>query len=170
MQLALFNSADRADAVGILRPCLDVERWVAEIADARPFNGKDDLLAFAKDAASPFTAEELESALAHHPRIGERPKAQTTEAAMSRSEQSGVDPSDDATATALAEGNRAYEEKFNQVFLIRAAGRSAGEILASLNERLGHTPEEEDRIVAEQLREIALLRLSGTISEGEDNA
>ncbi|WP_115789663.1 2-oxo-4-hydroxy-4-carboxy-5-ureidoimidazoline decarboxylase [Arthrobacter silvisoli] len=163
MQLAVFNSADRADAVGVLRPCLDVERWVGEIADARPFSGKDDLLAFAKDAAAPFTAEELESALAHHPRIGERPQATTTEAAMSRSEQSGVDPSDDATARALAEGNRAYEEKFNRVFLIRAAGRSAQEILASLNERLNHTPEEEDRIVAQQLREIALLRLEGVI-------
>ncbi|WP_120522448.1 2-oxo-4-hydroxy-4-carboxy-5-ureidoimidazoline decarboxylase [Arthrobacter celericrescens] len=163
MQLAVFNSADRTDAVGVLRPCLDVERWVGEIADARPFNAKDDLLNFAKDAAAPFTAEELESALAHHPRIGERPQAKTTEAAMSRSEQSGVDPSDDATALALAEGNRAYEEKFNRVFLIRAAGRSAADILASLNERLENTPEEEDRIVAQQLREIALLRLEGVI-------
>ena len=49
----------------------------------------------------------------------------------------GVDPADAAIAAALAEGNRAYEERFGRVFLIRAAGRSAPEILAALTERLG---------------------------------
>ncbi|MFI2564166.1 2-oxo-4-hydroxy-4-carboxy-5-ureidoimidazoline decarboxylase [Paenarthrobacter sp. NPDC018779] len=165
MELAVFNSVDRDEAIKVLTPCLDIARWVETIVDARPFTSVDELLAQANNAADPFTPEEVESAMAHHPRIGERPKAQTTEAAMSRSEQAGVDVSD-ATAAALADGNRAYEEKFNRVFLIRAAGRSAQEILATLQERLTHTPEQEDTIVAEQLREIALLRLSGLVSEG----
>jgi 2-oxo-4-hydroxy-4-carboxy-5-ureidoimidazoline decarboxylase len=84
---------------------------------------------------------------------------------MSRSEQAGVDPADAAIAEALAAGNRAYEEKFGRVFLIRAAGRTAPEILSALNERLDNTPAQEDAIVAQQLREIALLRLEGVISE-----
>ncbi|MBO1268911.1 2-oxo-4-hydroxy-4-carboxy-5-ureidoimidazoline decarboxylase [Arthrobacter cavernae] len=170
MQLAVFNSVDRADVIGVLRPCLDIQRWVEQIADARPFNGMDSLLGFARETAEPFTPAEVAAALAHHPRIGERPQAQTTEAAMSRSEQAGVDPGDDGVAAALAEGNRSYEEKFGRVFLIRAAGRSATEILASLQERLAHTPEEEDNIVAGQLREIALLRLANVISEEEVSA
>jgi len=166
MELAEFNSVDRAEAIRILTPCLDISRWVEAIADARPFTTVDDLLGQARNAAEPFTAAEVESAMAHHPRIGERPKAQTTEAAMSRSEQAGVDPGDTAITAALAEGNRAYEEKFGRVFLIRAAGRSAREMLTALQERITHTPEEEDTIVAGQLREIALLRLTGLISEG----
>ncbi|MEV7607588.1 2-oxo-4-hydroxy-4-carboxy-5-ureidoimidazoline decarboxylase [Paenarthrobacter sp. NPDC089322] len=166
MELAVFNSVDRDEAIKLLTPCLDIDRWVETIADARPFNSVDELLEQASKAAEPLTPAEVESALAHHPRIGERPKAQTTEAAMSRSEQSGVDPADQTVASALAEGNLAYEEKFGRVFLIRAAGRSAREILDSLQERLTHTPAEEDKIVAEQLREIALLRLSGLVSEG----
>ncbi|NQD87227.1 2-oxo-4-hydroxy-4-carboxy-5-ureidoimidazoline decarboxylase [Paenarthrobacter sp. CM16] len=166
MELAEFNSVDRAEAIRILTPCLDISRWVEAIADARPFTTVDDLLGQARKAAQPFNAAEVESAMAHHPRIGERPKAQTTEAAMSRSEQAGVDPGDTAITAALAEGNRAYEEKFGRVFLIRAAGRSAREMLTALQERITHTPEEEDTIVAGQLREIALLRLSGLISEG----
>ncbi|MFK0002302.1 2-oxo-4-hydroxy-4-carboxy-5-ureidoimidazoline decarboxylase [Paenarthrobacter sp. NPDC090522] len=165
MELAVFNSVDRDEAIKVLTPCLDITRWVETIVDARPFASVDELLGQANNAAEPFTPEEVESAMAHHPRIGERPKAQTTEAAMSRSEQAGVDVSD-ATAAALADGNRDYEEKFGRVFLIRAAGRSAQEILATLQERLTHTPEQEDMIVAEQLREIALLRLSGLVSEG----
>lgn len=165
MQLAVFNGADRAEVTAALRPCIDVRRWVDQIADARPFASSEALLDFARNAADPFTPDEVEAAMAHHPRIGERPTASTTEASMSRSEQAGVNPADQGTAAALAEGNRAYEEKFGRVFLIRAAGRTAPEILASLQERLNHTAEEEDAIVARQLREIALLRLEGVISE-----
>ena len=83
---------------------------------------------------------------------------------MSRSEQSGVDPSDVDVQQALREGNLAYEERFGRVFLIRAAGRSAEEILSTLQERLRNDADAEDRIVAEQLREIALLRLRGTVT------
>ncbi|GAB3569818.1 2-oxo-4-hydroxy-4-carboxy-5-ureidoimidazoline decarboxylase [Arthrobacter alkaliphilus] len=165
MQLDVFNSVDRPDAIDVLRPCLDIQRWVEHIADARPFNSLDSLIDFARETAEPFTSDEVAAAMAHHPRIGERPKAQTTEAAMSRSEQAGVDPGDEDVVTALAEGNRQYEAKFGRVFLIRAAGRSAKDILASLRERLTHTAEEEDVIVAGQLREIALLRLAGVVSE-----
>ena len=118
-------------------------------------------MAAARVAAAPFTPEEVEGALAHHPRIGERAAGDSTEAALSRTEQAGVDPGDAAVAAALAEGNLAYERRYGRVFLIRAAGRSSGEILEVLTERLGHTAVEEDVIVADQLREIAVLRLKG---------
>ncbi|WP_258803712.1 2-oxo-4-hydroxy-4-carboxy-5-ureidoimidazoline decarboxylase [Pseudarthrobacter sp. NS4] len=165
MKLAEFNTADPARAADTLRPCIDVTRWVDTVTAARPFATKEALLAFAAEAANPFTPAEVEAAMAHHPRIGERPTAGTTEASMSRSEQAGVDPADAAVAEALARGNRDYEEKFGRVFLIRAAGRTAPEILQSLNERLTNTPAQEDTIVAQQLREIAVLRLEGLISE-----
>ena len=165
MKLAEFNSADPARAAQTLRPCIDVNRWVDAVTAGRPFASKDALLAWASQAASPFTPAEVESAMAHHPRIGERPTAATTEASMSRSEQAGVDPADSAVTEALARGNRDYEEKFGRVFLIRAAGRTAPEILRVLNERLANTPAEEDTIVAQQLREIAVLRLEGLITE-----
>lgn len=165
MLLEQFNAAPAEKARELLKPCLDVDRWVEEITAARPFAGLDALLETARTAAHPFTSAELESALAHHPRIGETPRAQSTEAAMSRREQAGVDHGDQGVAAALAEGNRAYEEKFGRVFLIRAAGRSADEMLESLRERLGHTPEQEERVVAGQLREIAVLRLEQSVAE-----
>lgn len=165
MKLAEFNSADPARAAQTLRPCIDVNRWVDAVTAGRPFPSKDALLAWASQAASPFTPAEVESAMAHHPRIGERPTAATTEASMSRSEQAGVDPADTALAEALARGNRDYEEKFGRVFLIRAAGRTAPQILQALNERLTNSSSEEDTIVAQQLREIAVLRLEGLITE-----
>jgi 2-oxo-4-hydroxy-4-carboxy-5-ureidoimidazoline decarboxylase len=99
----------------------------------------------------------LTSALAAHPRIGERPTGAT--AAFSRSEQSGVDAADLDVAERLRRGNAAYEERFGHVFLIRAAGRSAEEILAELSERLTHDPASERTVVRHQLGQIAVLRL-----------
>jgi 2-oxo-4-hydroxy-4-carboxy-5-ureidoimidazoline decarboxylase len=165
MKLAEFNTADPATAAETLKPCIDVRRWVDTVAAARPFPSKDALLAFAAEAANPFTSSEVGSAMAHHPRIGERPTAATAEASMSRSEQAGVDPADAVVAEALTQGNRDYEAKFGRVFLIRAAGRTATEILQALKERLENSPSEEDSIVAQQLREIAVLRLEGLITE-----
>ena len=164
MMLEEFNSGDRTAIVSVLRPCIDVQRWIDEIADARPFGSLEALTGFARQAANPFTDAEIEAALAHHPRIGERAAGQSTEASLSRSEQAGVDPSDAEITEALAAGNRAYEEKFGRVFLIRAKGRSARDILDALNERLAHSPEEEAPIVAQQLREIAILRLEGAVT------
>ncbi|WP_353813344.1 2-oxo-4-hydroxy-4-carboxy-5-ureidoimidazoline decarboxylase [Agromyces sp. SYSU T00266] len=162
--LDTFNGADRDDAIAFLRPCLDVDRWCAELVDARPFASVDELVARAEVAATPLTPAEVDGALAHHPRIGERPSGAGAEAAMSRAEQAGVDPADAAVAAALAAGNRAYEERFGRVFLIRAAGRSSREILDALTRRLRHTPDEEQPVVADQLRQIAVLRLKGLLA------
>lgn len=164
MHLEEFNAVDRRAAVAALRPCLDIRRWIDELADARPYSSLESLLDAGRRAADPFTPDEVAAALAHHPRIGERAPGTTAEASLSRAEQAGLGNPEAATAQALAAGNRAYEEKFGQVFLIRAAGRSSAEILASLDTRLAHTPEQEEPVIGQQLREIAVLRLEGLIS------
>ena len=64
----------------------------------------------------------------------------------------------------LREANAAYEARFDRVFLIRAAGRSAEEILAECRRRTGSDPETERAEVADQLGQIALLRLEGALS------
>jgi 2-oxo-4-hydroxy-4-carboxy-5-ureidoimidazoline decarboxylase len=163
MHLEQFNSAARTEAADALRPCLDIQRWINELADARPYPSLEALVAAGRGAANPFTPAEVDAALAHHPRIGERAAGSSTEARLSQSEQAGLGEADPAVAAAIAEGNRRYEEKFGQVFLIRAAGRSREQILADLNTRLHHTPEEEQVVIGQQLREIAVLRLEGLI-------
>ena len=80
---------------------------------------------------------------------------------MSGDEQAGVDPHDAEVRRRLAEGNAAYEERFDRIYLVRAAGRSAEEILALLEERLTNDPDTEIAATSDQLREIALLRLEG---------
>ena len=70
-----------------------------------------------------------------------------------------MDDADAGVRAALREGNVAYEERFDQVFLIRAAGRPPAGMLAELHRRLQNDPETEQREVAEQLRQITRLRL-----------
>ncbi|WP_022890281.1 2-oxo-4-hydroxy-4-carboxy-5-ureidoimidazoline decarboxylase [Agromyces italicus] len=164
MLLEQFNEADRAEAIAVLRPCVDVTRWCEHLADHRPYRSIDELVDEAEAAESPFTAEEVAQALSHHPRIGERASGQSTEATLSRAEQAGLGQGDAELARAIAEGNAAYEARFGRVFLIRAAGRSAPEILDALTERLDNDEASEDVAVAQQLREIAVLRLKGLIS------
>lgn len=145
---------------------LAVPRWVDEVAGAAPFRTVGDLLDAASAAASPLSEAEIDQALAHHPRIGERPVGDGAAQAFSRSEQSSADEDDPALADAIAAGNRTYEQRFDRVFLIRAAGRSRVEILAELTRRLTLDDRVELEIVGQQLREIALLRLEKTWGAG----
>lgn len=163
MRLEQFNSLPREEAAEALLPCLDIPRWCDAILDARPFSSCEELVDFAASAGLPSTDDELDRAMSHHARIGERPEGDDDDSEMSRREQSGVSTERDVQQ-ALESGNRDYEKKFDQVFLIRAAGRSAEEILANLRARLDNTPEQERTIADQQLHEIAALRLEGVVS------
>ncbi|MFE5407747.1 2-oxo-4-hydroxy-4-carboxy-5-ureidoimidazoline decarboxylase [Microbacterium sp. NPDC056569] len=163
MKLDAFNRLDAEAARAAVRPCVDIDRWVDAVVAGRPYTTSEELLETARTSAAPWTPAEIDGALAHHPRIGERAGGGGAEASLSRSEQAGIGIPSADVAAALAAGNRAYEEKFSRVFLIRAAGRTADEILDALGERLAHTEEEEIPVVAEQLRQIAVLRLEGII-------
>jgi 2-oxo-4-hydroxy-4-carboxy-5-ureidoimidazoline decarboxylase len=164
MELEEFNRLDARSAAEILRPCLDIDRWVDAVVAGRPYADVAAAVDAARAAAWPWTSAEIDAALARHPRIGERAGGASAEASMSRAEQAGVDAAPPDVVRALAEGNRAYEERFSRVFLIRAAGRDPEEILQALRERLAHTEAEELPVIAEQLRQIAVLRLEGVLT------
>lgn len=155
-----------------LTAALSVERWVDEVAAAAPFDSAEQLLAVAHDAATPLSPAEIDEAIAHHPRIGEKPKGEGAAQDFSRSEQASADSDDAELAIALADGNAAYERRFGRVFLIRAAGRTRAEILGELTRRIQLDDAEELVIVGEQLRDIAVLRLEKTFAEptSEDTA
>lgn len=163
MKLLEFNTAKQSEAVRILLSCAHVERWAQEIAAARPYSSVEELAEASQELANPWTQEEIDSALARHPRIGERAQGEDADAKMSRAEQARLGIDDDVQRR-LDAGNAAYEEKFGFVFLIRAAGRSTEEILRSLDERMNNTLDKERLIAAEQLRQIAALRLKGMIT------
>lgn len=164
MDVAEFDALPAVDAAAIARTWAAVPRWVDAVVAGRPYGTAIALERCAADLAASWTDDEVDAALADHPRIGERPTGSGASAAASRREQAASAETDAATAEALRAGNAAYEARFGRVFLIRAAGRSAPEVLAELRRRLGNDDATERREVAEQLRAIALLRLTGSIT------
>lgn len=142
-----------------LQVCLHVPRWVDDLVARAPYSSIAELEEIARAAATPLSAEEVDQALSTHPRIGEQATGESAAARLSTAEQSSSASSDPALEQALANGNQAYEEKFGRIFLIRAAGRSREEILVELTRRLALDPESELAVVAEELRDIALLRI-----------
>lgn len=161
--LDAFNALPEAEARERLATCLAVPRWVDTVLEGRPYADLGALDAVATNA-SELTDDELDAALARHPRIGERAGA-GHDADHSAREQARVDGSDEETARRLADGNRAYERRFDRVFLVRAAGRDAPEVLAELERRLANDDETERAETVDQLREIALLRLHRLVDE-----
>lgn len=161
--IGALNSAPSADAARSLELCLDVPRWVDAVLHARPFTDVYALRRAFRCAAAPLTSEEIRRALEAHPRIGDRPTGDGMGAQHARSEQSGVDTSDAALDRRLRAGNLAYEEQFGQVFLIRAAGRDATEVLDELERRLGNDRTTEAAEVESELRDIAIIRATGEL-------
>jgi 2-oxo-4-hydroxy-4-carboxy-5-ureidoimidazoline decarboxylase len=157
--IAAFNAlpADRL-AAGLLA-CCAVPEWADRVAAGRPYRSKDDLYAAADAAARALSWDDVLQGLAAHPRIGERAQGDSREAAWSRREQAAAGSSDDGMNTALAEANRAYEQRFGHVFLIFASGRTPEQILAAARARLAHDDATERAVVTDELRRIALLRL-----------
>ncbi|TIC81678.1 2-oxo-4-hydroxy-4-carboxy-5-ureidoimidazoline decarboxylase [Nocardioides sp. GY 10127] len=164
MLLHDLNALSDDDARALLAPCVKIDSWAEALAAGRPWPDLHALLTAARAQAASWSDAEVEAALADHPRIGERHAGSGASAAMSRSEQAGVSQ-DDETAARLADGNRRYEERFDRIYLVRAAGRSAEEMLALLEERLGHDDATERAVVKQQLGEIAVLRLAALVTD-----
>lgn len=166
MHLEDFNRADVPEARAVVSVWAAIPTWVDAIVAARPFTSVDALAEAAGMLAASWGLPELEAALAHHPRIGEKPSGSGADADASRREQASMADADASVSDRIAAGNLAYEERFGRVFLIRAAGRSPDEMLAELERRLANDHDAEIAEACDQLAQIALLRLRGSFAEG----
>ncbi len=107
---------------------------------------------------------DIEQALAAHPRIGDRASGTGQEAAWSQQEQlTAADRSAQAEAD-LYSANLAYEQRFGQVFLIYATGRTSDEIVAEARRRSANDLAAEQDEVRRELAAIVRLRLAKTLA------
>ena len=159
-----LNGLDAVAAGEVLRACNGSTAWISAVVSGRPYPGVAALLATSGEACDALGPADVDEALGDHPRIGERASGDGVQARLSRNEQASVSGAGHDLRDALTSGNRAYEERFGRVFLIRAAGRSPTELLAELRRRLANDPEAEDREVVEQLCQITRLRLEGLVT------
>lgn len=158
--LAGLNAADAATAGEMLGPCCASLRWAADVVAARPYASPDALVRRSDEALAALSWDDVAEALAAHPRIGQRAEGAGREASWSRQEQSAASSAPADVQARLRDGNVAYEDRFGHVFLVCATGRSPEEILAGLQERMGHEPPQEREVVRTELAAIVRLRLA----------
>jgi allantoicase len=160
--LRQLNAMDLPELRSVLADFCAAPSWIESVATARPFESADAMFTAANIAGAALPAEDWREAFRHHPRIGERHAERgqsATGTTLSSREQSEAAAATAADAAALAEANRAYEQRFGHVFIISAAGRSAADILAALRERLTNDPGTELKIAAAEQQKITRLRL-----------
>jgi 2-oxo-4-hydroxy-4-carboxy-5-ureidoimidazoline decarboxylase len=153
-----FNELDSAAAVQALLSCCTSASWADAVAAARPYNSIHELLTESDRAVSSLGTADLQAALAGHPRIGAAGMSEHG-TGWSKQEQAGVGTADDETLKALEDGNHVYERRFGHIYLACASGRTGGELLAFLRERLDNDRETEWGVVAAELAKINQIRL-----------
>jgi 2-oxo-4-hydroxy-4-carboxy-5-ureidoimidazoline decarboxylase len=158
--LERWNSLELEAAAATILSCNGSPSWAEQLAALRPFATPFDLTCTADIIWRALPVDAQQQAFDSHPRIGEQhAKAATADSlALSTTEQSAANLTPD-TAAQLATANRAYEEKFNRIFIVCATGKSAEEMLAILNNRLANDPATELREACEQQRQITQIRL-----------
>ena len=163
LMAGMLSSLSDSAAEAALMRCCGSSRWVASMMSSRPFHSDQAVLQAATSCWRSLEKEDFLEAFEHHPQIGAdiaqlRAKFQTTHG-WSASEQSGISQASEATLQRLADGNRAYLEKFGYIFIVCATGKSADEMLEILNKRLPNTPAEELLIAAGEQEKITAIRL-----------
>jgi 2-oxo-4-hydroxy-4-carboxy-5-ureidoimidazoline decarboxylase len=131
------------------------------MATRRPISNGPALLVASNEIWRALSESDWMEAFRSHPRIGESPSASSLaqSATWSGQEQQKVTAADDDVKTALAQGNREYEQRFRRIFIVCAGGKSPQEILQILQRRLNNDEITELHEAAEQQRQITQIRL-----------
>jgi len=148
--------------------CCGSSAWVDAMCTARPFANRAELLERAETAAQALDRDDWLEAFSHHPRIGDLEQVRArfaSTAAWAQDEQRGATAAPERVLAALADGNRAYEQRFGHIFIVCAAGKTAAEMLGLLEERLRNDPARELGIAGAEQMAITRSRLEKLLEE-----
>jgi 2-oxo-4-hydroxy-4-carboxy-5-ureidoimidazoline decarboxylase len=168
--LSSWNGGEAQAALDAMLACCGARRWAAAMVALRPIAGVQELSASADQVWSTMEEADWMEAFASHPRIGERRPRRSARAlkqsgTWSGQEQSAASSASERVLAELAAGNNEYEQRFGFTYIVCATGRSAEEMLAILNRRLGNERAKELREAAEQQRQITQIRLGKWLVE-----
>ena len=156
MTFGSFNAAPVPDAERDVLACCASTAFAKAVAGDRPYPDAAALLAAVDAAFDALTWDDILESMNGHPRIGDR----TAQGGMSAAEQSGAAAAADEVKQGLADGNRAYEQRFGHIFLICASGLSGQEMLTQLRARLENNQDAERGVVRAELLKITRLRMT----------
>ena len=137
--------------------------------EARPFRSRTQLFGEAERLWWSLGDGDWLEAFGHHPKIGADPEKLRKQfqktSDWSEHEQSAVQQASDELLERLTQANMDYEAKFGFIFIVCATGKSAGEMLAMLEERMSNELPYELRVAAGEQAQITSLRLAKLIEQ-----
>ncbi|MES2587486.1 MAG: 2-oxo-4-hydroxy-4-carboxy-5-ureidoimidazoline decarboxylase [Bacteroidota bacterium] len=162
MTLESLNNLDSDSLFAELFKCCGSTSWAKKLAQKKPFLSLEDIFQKSDLIWAESNKEDGLEAFTHHPKIGdvselEKKFASTKE--WAGGEQAGVNVANKTVLEALAKGNTDYEAKFSYIFIVCATGKSAEEMLALLNARIGNDAETEFSIAMGEQNKITKIRL-----------
>lgn len=132
------------------------------MVSGRPYCTREALFKAADDNWQRLDAANYLQAFAGHPMIGAVQSLQMKYAdtgVLSAAEQSRVNTANPETLETLVAANTEYMARFGFVFIVCATGKSASEMLALLQARLGNTRDEEIHNAGSEQCKITRIRL-----------
>lgn len=162
-----LNQLPASEAERALLQCCGSKRWAKEMAQARPYQNLETLIARANEIWWSLPPEDWLEAFRSHPKIGEKKAAAPVSDRSSQwsgQEQAGMNSASGETVDTLAALNSAYEQKFGFIFIICATGKSSEEMLSALRQRLANDRAAELPIAAAEQSKITELRLKKLIN------
>ena len=168
MTLSDLNHLAKSALTEALQTCCGSTAWVENMVAQFPVADAEALMQAATTQWNKLTEADWREAFTHHPKIGGdvevlRAKFAST-STWAEGEQASVRQASEETLEALATGNEDYERKFGYIFIVCATGKTADEMLALLQARLGNKSEDEIVISMSEQDKITRIRLEKLLS------
>jgi len=162
LRVAWLDALPAEAAEVALLSCCGSTAWARGMAARRPFATKEALLEAALAVEATLSRDDWLEAFRAHPRIGSAKdvaKQGDATRGWTSAEQAGMSTAEADVKAAIAEGNRAYEERFGHIYIVCATGKSAHELLHILQARLQSDSTTELGNAAQEQRKITRIRL-----------
>ncbi len=164
--LDAFNRMPAQKALHALYECCNSVVLARDLADGRPYEGRDNLFRRADALLFALSESSVDTILQAYPHIGRRPRS-----TKSHAEQCSVwDPRPEVMAHLDAAAQR-YAERFGFSFVMFVGGIDTDGVLAAIFDRLHHESETERKVVRNELAKINRTRLERMLGPegGYDN-
>jgi 2-oxo-4-hydroxy-4-carboxy-5-ureidoimidazoline decarboxylase len=168
--LAMLNALDVDAFTTLLGGVFEHSPWIARGAYAgRPFGSIAELHAAMLRVVADASADRQLRLLHAHPMLAQSGAGKLTAASAAEQAGIGLDRLAADETAVLDTLNRAYRARFGFPFIIAVRGqRERGAILAALQSRLRHPPEQERATALAEVAKIARFRLHDLIAENGD--
>ncbi|MCF6226176.1 MAG: 2-oxo-4-hydroxy-4-carboxy-5-ureidoimidazoline decarboxylase [Xanthomonadales bacterium] len=162
MNLQQLNALSEKALSCELLKCCGSKNWLAGVLACRPYLTEKSLYTLSDTIWDGLSKVDYLEAFAQHPQIGNlatlKEKFSNT-SGWASDEQQGANQASTEVLQALHHGNQAYLQKFGYIFIVCATGKSAGQMLELLEQRLTNEAQAELSIAAAEQNKITKLRL-----------